>query len=62
MTKTKKPDAVKVRVYGKWKTFKSHEEAMNFFMEGMIACDGAERDRYTGIYFQLKAGATVVTD
>ena len=53
---------VKVRVYGKWKTFKSREEAMNFFMEGMIACDEAERDRYTSIYFQLKGGATVAMD
>ena len=59
---TKKPDVVKVRVYGKWKKFKSRIDAMNFFMDGIISCDGAERDRYTGIYFQLKAGATVVTD
>lgn len=62
MTTKTKPDAVKVRVYGKWKKFKSRIDAMNFFMEGMIACDGAERDRYTGIYFKLKGGATVVTD
>lgn len=61
-TMTKKTDAVKVRVYGKWKKFKSREEAMNFFMEGMIACDGAERDRYLSIYFQLRDGATVATD
>lgn len=61
-TMTKKTDAVKVRVYGKWKTFKSREEAMTYFQEGMLACDGAERDRYTSIYFQLKGGATVATD
>ena len=62
MTTKTKPDAVKVRVYGKWKEFKSREEAMDFFQAEMLACDGAERDRYTSIYFQLRGGATVATD
>lgn len=57
-----KTDEVKVRVYGKWKTFKSREEAMDFFQAGMLACDGAERDRYTSIYLQLAFGVNVATD
>ena len=61
-TMTKKTDAVKVRIYGKWKTYKSRKAAMDFFMDGILSCEGAERDRYLSIYFQLRDGATVATD
>ena len=35
---------------------------MKFYLEGMTACEGAERDRYTNIYLQLLEGRTVCED
>lgn len=58
----RRSNAVVVTVYGEKKIFKSRKAAMDFFREGILCCDGAERDRYVSIYFQLEAGATEATD
>ena len=48
--------------YGEKKEWKSREEAMSFFLEGMTTCDGSEQERYTSIYIQLVGGSTYCTD
>jgi hypothetical protein len=53
---------VAVICYGQRREFPSRKKAMDFFKEGILCCDGAERDRYVSIYFQLEAGATLATD
>ena len=57
----KKKDLVLVTCYGQTKEWE-REEAMDFYEEGILCCEGAERDRYVEIYFQLKHGAKVATD
>ena len=47
---------------GKKEVWSSREEAMDYFFEAMSSTDGAERDRYTGIYIQLQNGLTYCTD
>lgn len=38
------------------KKFTSREKALRFFLEGMIACDGSEAERYTFAYISIKDG------
>ena len=35
--------------YGTQKTWESREEAMSFFLEAMMSCDGSEKDRYCSL-------------
>lgn len=55
-------DKVYCTCYGDRMEFESSEKAMDFFMQGMMACEGSERDRYTNIYCQLKNGQTKCFD
>ena len=58
----KKLDSVTITCYGSTEVWDSRAEAMKFYLEGMTACEGAERDRYTNIYLQLLEGRTVCED
>jgi hypothetical protein len=48
--------------YGEKKVWDSRKEAMDYFYEGMLCCEGSERDRYTNIYCKLAEGARYATD
>ena len=54
-------DPVSVTCYGKTKVWE-RTEAMAFFLEGMAWSEGAERDRYVNIYYQLVRGAKEAFD
>lgn len=54
-------DTVEVTCYGTTKTY-SRKEAMHNFWEGVLACEGSERDRYLSIYTGLKNGYSKVDD
>lgn len=58
----KKLDSVTVICYGDTKVWDSRAEAEQFFLEGMCACEGAEKERYTNVYLDLKSGKTVCRD
>ena len=58
----KRLDSVKVTCYGEEKVWDSRAEAIAFYLEGMTACEGSERDRYTNIYLQLLEGCTECED
>lgn len=58
----KKDGPVTVTCYGKKETWASRAKARAFYWEGVQCCDGAERDRYLNIVFQLDDGLTDVTD
>ena len=48
--------------YGKRVYWKSRTEAIRFFLEGVAATEGSERDRYSQIYAELVSGRAVCTD
>lgn len=48
--------------YGKERTWKTREEAMSFFLEGMMACEGSEQERYSNIYMKLQLGLDYCSD
>jgi len=48
--------------YGERKVWDSRNEAMDYFLEGMLQCEGSEADRYARIYSQLKDGCTFASD
>ena len=54
-------DPVVVTCYGQKKTWE-RKDALNFFLEAMMVCEGAERDRYVAIYYQLLRGAKEARD
>ena len=57
----KKTDNVTVVCYGK--TYKGKREAlMRKYKEGMMCCDGSERERYTSIFCGLSEGYKHVDD
>lgn len=37
-------------------------EAIDFYFEAMVYCDGSERERYTNIYQQLMMGFRICKD
>lgn len=47
---------------GKEETWKSREQAERFFLEGMMACEGSEQERYSNIYCKLQLGMDYCTD
>ena len=53
-----------IRCYGRTRTYKesSRKAQIKKYLEGMICCDGAERDRYTNIYLDLIAGKKACSD
>ena len=58
----KKLDAVTVITYGQKQIWDSRAEAIAFYLEGMMNCVGAERDRYTNVYLALISGEKVCKD
>ena len=54
-------DAVKVTCYGKTEVME-RKDAIKEFFEGMMCCEGSERERYTNIYCQLVEGLNEVYD
>lgn len=57
-----KKSGVTTICYGEKRVWKSRAQAMRFFLEGMTACDGAERARYANIYTKLASGCDVCLD
>lgn len=53
ITPSQKSSVVYVECGGKIEIWKTRAKAMKFYLEGMICCDGSERDRYADIYCQL---------
>ena len=53
-----------ITCYNETKTYpdSARKQMMDFYAEGMIACEGSERDRYTSVYMGLRAGAKHVDD
>ena len=54
-------DIVTITCYGKTEK-RNREEAIQFYTEGVIACEGSERDRYVSIVTGLQCGKKVVDD
>ena len=52
---------VLVTCYGKAKTYR-RADAIEFFSQGVMECDGSEAERYATIVAQLLAGYREVTD
>jgi hypothetical protein len=61
MARARINDKVEVTCGGTTKVWR-RQEAMAFFLEGALACDGSEAERYLRIYGGLQAGLRVVTD
>ena len=55
-------DSVITVCYGEEKLWDSREEAKNFFLEGLKANEGSERERYAVIYTKLILGKNYCTD
>lgn len=53
---------VEVICYGKRDKWENREKAIAFYLEGMMVCDGSERNRYTNVYLDLVAGKDVCSD
>lgn len=58
----KKLDSVVVITYGQKQIWDSRAEAIKFYLDAMVSCEGAERDRYTNIYCDLIAGLPICRD
>ena len=58
----KKLDSVTITCYGETEVWDNRMDALRFYKEGAEACEGAERNRYTNIVFQLMDGKTVCHD
>lgn len=54
-------DLVEIICYGEKET-RRRKEALDFYYDCMMNSDGSERDRYTNIYLQLKAGLKKCSD
>ncbi len=48
--------------YGEKRNWKTMDEALEFFLVGMMNSDGSERDRYARVYSKLKSGSLFATD
>ena len=55
-------DSVTTVCYGEEKVWDSRKEAKDFFLEGLKATDGSERERYAAIYTKLVLGKNYCTD
>ena len=61
LTKKQMQDFVTIICYGQPEIMR-RDEAIDKYYEGMMFCEGSERDRYTEIYCQLMEGNKVCTD
>ena len=57
-----KADPVTTICYGKADKWADRWEAVDFFTEGVYACEGSEQERYETILMKLIAGETVCSD
>lgn len=48
--------------YGHTQYWTSRTQAMEYFAEGAMCCEGSEAERYAKIFFQLKHGKKIATD
>ena len=55
-------DSVTTVCYGEKKLWDSRKEAKDFFLKGLNATDGSERERYAAIYTKLVLGKNYCTD
>lgn len=60
-TKKELKQKVKIICYRQMEIM-TREEAINKYEEGMMCCEGSERDRYTNIYCQLISGMKTCSD
>lgn len=61
LTKKQLNETVTVKCYGNEKKMK-RSDAIDFYLEGAIMCEGAERDRYFNIYIDLIFGEMCCCD
>ena len=57
-----KLDSVTTVCYGEEKVWDSRKEAKDYFLEGLKATEGSERERYATIYTKLIVGKKYCTD
>lgn len=57
----KKNDMVTITCYGNTETME-RSTAIQFYMQGVVECEGSERDRYINILEGLEAGLKEVDD
>lgn len=55
-------DAVVVVCYNIADLWATRKAAMDFYTEGIYACEGSERDRYVNVVLDLKSGKDVARD
>ena len=55
-------ESVTVICYGQKTVWKNRKDAMDFFAQGVMECDGSERERYALILADLWSGLKVCTD
>lgn len=55
-------EPIRITCYRKTEEWLDRSNAMAFYYEGVMACDGCERDRYTEIFMQLGEGRMECTD
>ena len=55
-------DPVTTICYGQKQEWDDRWKAVDFFKEGVMACDGAEKERYMNILLKLLAGETECSD
>lgn len=48
--------------YGEKRIWDSREDAVKYFLDGALACEGSESERYLNIVRQLKEGLDFATD
>ena len=53
---------VSVLCYGKMREFKSIKEAKDFYLECYLCSEGAEKERYAEILYQILDGKKIVYD
>lgn len=54
-------ETVEITCYNKTER-RTRRDALRFYFEGMMACEGSERERYTNIYCQLRQGSMKCVD
>lgn len=61
LTRKQLNETVTITCYNKTEEMK-RKDAIDFYLEGMMACEGSEAERYTNIYLQLLEGEIVCND
>lgn len=61
LTKKQLNETVTITCYRQTEQMKRHE-AIDFYLEGMMCCEGSEAERYATIYGQLMQGLKNCSD